>query len=138
MKVSSISEYYEEVVHQEHRTVLLNSTIQQDKVDNPSKTDYAGDLYPRDIIKILQQNQIKLYVLFDLFFHEKNCMRHFVFEKVVKMCYKQRPKKVTQLCEYYGVTCKPAPNKSAFVEVKAQVLQRRGRKFRAIKTIIYV
>ena len=105
------TEYYEEVIHQERRTVLLDTAIQQYKKDNPSKKDYAGDLYPRDIIKILMQNQIRLFVLFDLFFHKKNYMRHLVFQKVVKMCYKQRPKKVTQLCEYYGVTCKLAPIK---------------------------
>ena len=138
MKISMSTEYYEEVIHQKRRTTFLDIAIQQYKKDYPSKMDYAGDLYPRDIIKIMMQYQIRIFVLFDLFFHRKNYMRHLVFQKIVKMLYKTRPKKVVELCEYYGVVCKPAPNKSAFVEVKAEALQRRGRRFKAIKTIIYV
>ena len=138
MKISMSTEYYDEVIHQKRRTTFLEIAIQQYKKDYPSKMDYKGDLYPRDIIKILMMYQIRIFVLFDLFFHRKNFMRPLVFQRTVKKLYKTRPRKVVELCEYYGVVCKPAPNNLAFVEVKTEALQRRGRKFKARKHFIYV
>ena len=129
---------YEEVLHQEDRTVLLNSIIQQHKKDNPSKTDYTGDLQPTEIIKLMYYHQVKLYTLFDLFFHNKECMRNLTFERIVKLRYTRIPKKVAKLCEFYDVICKRSPNKSVSVEVPTQVSRRRGRNFKATKTIIYV
>ena len=75
------TEYYEEVIHQERRTVLLDTAIQQYKKDNPSKKDYAGDLYPRDIIKILMQNQIRLFSFCLIYFFIKRIICDTWFSK---------------------------------------------------------
>ena len=120
---------YEEVLHQEDRTVFLNSIIQQHKKDNPSKTDYTGDLQPTEIIKLMYYHQVKLYTLFDLFFHSKECMRDLAFERTVKLWYMRKPRKVTKLCDFYDVTCKQLPNKLVSVEVPAQLSRRRGKNF---------
>ena len=48
----STEKYYEQVLHQKEETVFFNSIIQQHKRDNPSKTDYAGDLQPKEMIKL--------------------------------------------------------------------------------------
>ena len=134
----STEKNYEEVFHQEEKTVFLNSIIQQHKRDNPSKTDYTGDLQPTEIIKLMHFHQVQLYTLFDLFFHDKECMRNLTFERIVKLRSTRIPKKVFKLCEFYDVICKEAPNKSVSVEVPAQLSRRRGRNFKALKTIIYV
>ena len=134
----STEKYYDQVLHQKEETVFFNSIIQQHKRDNPSKTDYAGDLQPKEIIKLMNRHQIQLYVLFDLFFHSKECMRDLAFERTVKLWFMRIPRKVTKLCDYYDVTCKQLHNKSVLVEVPVKLSRRRGKNFKATKTVIYV
>ena len=139
MKVSnSTSGYYEEAIHQQHKTELLRMIIEQYKREYLSETDYKGHLQPKAIIKLLHHHQVKMYTLFDLFFHNKECMRELVFEKIIKLWYRQKPRKVTKLCDLYGVICKESANKSVTVEVPTKLSQKRGKNFKARKIVHYV